>query len=82
MNGFHARKTLTMLFVKPKGIRVERLRLLILPIIFSTGLFACSSLKEAQSPGPSTTSAAGTYIEDKQAQIGSDRDIEAYQWFY
>ena len=82
MNGFNARRTLTMLFVQSKGIRVERLRLLLLPIIFSTGLFACSNLKDAQSPGPSTTSAAGTYMEDKQAQDGSDRGIEAYQWFY
>jgi hypothetical protein len=81
MNGFNARRTLTMLFVQSKGTRVE-LRFLLLPIILSTGLFACSNLKDAQSPGPSTTSAAGAYIEDKQAQIGSDRDIEAYQWFY
>ena len=82
MNGFNARRTLTMLLVQPKGIRADRLRLLILPIIFSTGLFACSNLKDAQSPGPSTTSAAGTYIQDKQAEESSDQDIEAYQWFY
>ena len=82
MNGFNARRTLTMLFVQPKGIKVEQLRLLILPIVFSTGLFACSNLKETQSPGPGTTSAAGTYIEDKQVQNSSDRDLEAYQWFY
>jgi hypothetical protein len=71
-----------MLFVQSKGIRVERLRLLILPIIFSTGLFACSNLKDTQSSGSSTTSAAGNYIEDKQVQSSSDPGLEAYQWFY
>jgi hypothetical protein len=71
-----------MLLAPSKGIRVDGLRFLLLPIIFSAGLFACSNLKDAQSPGPSTTSATGTYIEDKQARISSDRALEAYQWFY
>ena len=71
-----------MLFVQPKGIRAGRVRLLILSIILSTGLFACSNLKDAQSLGPSTTSAARTYIQDKQVENSSDEDIEAYQWFY
>jgi len=82
MNGFNARRNLTMLFVQPKGIKAGRLRVLILSITLSTGLFACSNLKEAQSPGTSTTSATGTYIQDKQTEVNSDRDIEAYQWFY
>jgi hypothetical protein len=82
MNGLNARRTLTMLFVQPKGIRAGRVRLLILSIILSTGLFACSNLKDAQSLGPSTTSAARTYIQDKQVENSSDEDIEAYQWFY
>ena len=82
MNRFNARRALTILFTQPKGIRANRLRFLLLPLIFSTGLFACSNLKDAQSLGPSTTSAARTYIEDKKAEDSSDRDIEAYQWFY
>ena len=82
MNKLNARKNLPMLFALSNGIRADRLRLFLLPIIFSTGLFACSNLKDAQSPGTGTTSAAGTYIEDKQAQIASDRGVEAYQWFY
>jgi hypothetical protein len=71
-----------MLFVQPKGIKADRLRFLILSIILSTGLLGCSNLKDAQSLGPSTTSAVGTYIQDKQVENSSDRDIEAYQWFY
>jgi hypothetical protein len=82
MNRFNARRALTILFAQPRGIRAHRLRFLLLPIIFSIGLFACSNLKDAQALGPSTTSAARTYIEDKKAENSSDRNIEAYQWFY
>ena|SRR5580692_9368508 len=82
MNRFNARRAITILFTQPRGTRANRLRFLLFPIIFSTGLFACSNLKDAQSLGPSTTSAARTYIEDKKAEDSPDRDIEAYQWFY